>query len=49
MYIKEAIKNIQENNLTLMKENFRVALTEKAIQKIEEKKIKVAQSFFEKK
>lgn len=48
-HIKEAIKNIQQKKLDLMKENFNAALSEKAVQKLEEKKIDIAQSYFGKK
>lgn len=46
MYIKEALENIIEEKLDLMRENFRAALTEKAIQYLEEKKIEIAESYF---
>jgi hypothetical protein len=46
MYVKEAIQNILEKNLDEMKNNFQSALTEKAIAQLEEKKIKIAQSYF---
>jgi regulator of replication initiation timing len=46
MYIKEAIENILEKNLDEMKNNFSAALTEKAIMRLEEKKIKIAQEYF---
>jgi hypothetical protein len=46
MYIKEAIQNILEKNLDEMKNNFQAALTEKAIQQLEERKIQIAQSYF---
>jgi hypothetical protein len=46
MYVKEAIQNILEKNLDEMKNNFQAALTEKAISQLEEKKIKIAQSYF---
>jgi hypothetical protein len=49
MYIKEAIKNILDKRLELMKENFSMALTSKAVQKLEEKKIEIAQTYFGKK
>ena len=42
MYIKEALKNILDKKLEMMKENFNAALTSKAIQKLEEKKIEIA-------
>lgn len=47
--IKEAIQNIRDKKLDLMKENFTAALSEKAVQKLEEKKIEIAQSYFGKK
>jgi hypothetical protein len=46
MYITEAIGNILEEKIDLMRENFRAALTEKAIQSLEEKKIEIAESYF---
>lgn len=46
MYIKEALGNIVDKDLNLMKENFNSALTEKALQKLEERKIEIAQSYF---
>jgi hypothetical protein len=46
MYIKEALDSIVEKNLDLMKENFNNALTEKAIHKLEERKIDIAQGYF---
>jgi hypothetical protein len=49
MHIKEAINNIKEKKLEQMKENFNAALTEKAVQKLEEKKIEIAKSYFGKK
>jgi hypothetical protein len=49
MHIKEAINNIKEKKLEQMKENFNSALTEKAVQKLEEKKIEIAKSYFGKK
>jgi hypothetical protein len=46
MHIKEALENILENKLNLMKENLQSVLTEKAIEKIEERKIEIAQNYF---
>lgn len=46
MYIKEALNNILDKKLVNMRENFNAALTEKAVQKLEEKKIKIAESYF---
>lgn len=45
MSIKEGIKNIIENKLDSMKANFNAALTEKAIQKLDEKKIEIAKNY----
>lgn len=47
MHIKEAIKNIGEKKLESMKENFKNAIVEKAVEKLEEKKIEIAQSYFD--
>lgn len=49
MSVKDAIKNIREKKLEQMKENFNAALTTKAVGKLEEKKINIAQSYFGKK
>lgn len=49
MHIQEAIKNIREKKLEQMKENFNAALTTKAMQKLEEKKIAIASNYFGKK
>lgn len=49
MYIQEAIKNIAEKKLDEMKHNVNAALSEKAIEKLEEKKIDMAKAFFAKK
>ena len=46
MSIKSALKDIVENNLDSMRQNFSAALTEKAVQKLEEKKIEIAQNYF---
>lgn len=48
MSIKAGLKNILENNLDGMKQNFSSAITEKAIHKLEEKKIDIAQKYFAK-
>lgn len=49
MYIQEAIKNIAEKKLDEMKQNVYAALSEKAMEKLEEKKIDMAKAFFVKK
>lgn len=46
MYIQKAIANIAEKRLDEMKENFSAAITEKAVQRLEERKIEIAQSYF---
>jgi hypothetical protein len=46
MYITEAIENVLDKRLDLMKENFESALNEKAVQKLEERKIEIAQNYF---
>jgi regulator of replication initiation timing len=48
MYIQEAIKNIAEKKLDEMKQNIHSALSEKAIVKMEEKKIEMAKEYFAK-
>lgn len=42
MKIHEALKNLSEKRLDLMKENFSQALTQKAVEKLHEKKQEVA-------
>lgn len=49
MHIQEGIQNIREKKLEQMKENFNAALTMKAMQKLEEKKISIASNYFGKK
>lgn len=44
--INEAIENILENNLIDMKENFKTALEEKAMEKLEERKKEIAAEYF---
>jgi hypothetical protein len=46
MYIKEALNNIIDKKLDLMKENLQAALTEKAIEKLEDRKIQIAETYF---
>jgi hypothetical protein len=46
MHIQKAIANITEKKLDEMKQNLNAALTEKAIEKLEERKIDIAQSYF---
>jgi hypothetical protein len=44
--INEAIENIMEDNLVAMKDNLMVALQEKAIEKLEERKKDIAANYF---
>jgi Domain of unknown function (DUF6321) len=44
--INEAIENIMEDNLSAMKENLMVALQEKAMEKLEERKKDIAANYF---
>ena len=44
--IKEAIENIAEENLSEMKENLMLALQEKAMEKLEERKKEIAANYF---
>jgi C4-dicarboxylate-specific signal transduction histidine kinase len=46
MSIKQALNNILENNLDAMRQNFTSALTTKAVEKLEERKIEIAKSYF---
>lgn len=46
MSIKKALSNILEGNLDAMRQNFSATLTEKAVQKLEEKKIEIAKNYF---
>lgn len=49
MSIKQAINNILENNLDAMRQNFSAAITTKAVEKLEERKIEIAKNYFGKK
>ena len=46
MTIKNALNNILEGNLDEMRQNFSSALTTKAVEKLEERKIEIAKSYF---
>ena len=46
MTIKNALYNILEGNLDEMRQNFSSALTTKAVEKLEERKIEIAQNYF---
>lgn len=43
--IKSGLKNLREGNYDAMRTNFKTVLTEKAVERIEEMKIKVAKTF----
>ena len=46
MSIKRALDNILEGNLDGMRQNFSSALTTKAVEKLEERKIEIAKNYF---
>jgi hypothetical protein len=46
MSIKRALDNILEGNLDEMRQNFSSTLTTKAVEKLEERKIDIAKSYF---
>lgn len=46
MSIKKALDSILEGNLDEMRQNFSSALTTKAVEKLEERKIDIAKSYF---
>ena len=46
MSIKRALDNILEGNLDEMRQNFSSALTTKAVEKLEERKIDIAKNYF---
>jgi hypothetical protein len=49
MSVDKALENIMEGNLDAMRQNFSTALTQKAVQKLEERKIEIAKNYFGKK
>jgi hypothetical protein len=46
MSIKKALDSILEGNLDEMRQSFSSALTTKAVEKLEERKIDIAKSYF---
>lgn len=46
MSIKRALDSILEGNLDEMRQNFSSALTTKAVEKLEERKIEIAKNYF---
>lgn len=46
MSIKTAVKYIMEGKLDQMKSELNTALSEKAVQKLEEKKVEIAKNYF---
>jgi hypothetical protein len=46
MSVKNAIDNILENNLEAMRQNFSSAITTKAVEKLEERKVEIAKNYF---
>lgn len=49
MKIQEALKHMEDKNLDLMKENFHRAITQKAVEKLEEMKQQIAADMLGKK
>lgn len=49
MTVSKAIHYMLENNLDKMREEISTSLTEKAVEKLEERKIEIAQTYFGKK
>ena len=49
MSVDKALANIMEGNLDEMRKNFSSALAQKAVQKLEERKIEIAKNYFGKK
>ena len=46
MSVQKALDNILENKLDEMRTNFSSAITTKAVEKLEERKIKIAETYF---
>ncbi len=46
MSIQKALNNILENKLDEMRSNFSAALSTKAVEKLEERKIEISQNYF---
>lgn len=46
MHIREAIESLQEKKYDQMREHIGAALAEKAIQKLDERKIEIAKNYF---
>ena len=46
MSINKAIENIFEGKLDEMRQNFSAAITSKAVEKLEERKIQIAENYF---
>ena len=46
MSIRQALINLSENKLEEMNKNLRAALTKKAAEKLEEKKVEMARKYF---
>lgn len=46
MSINKALQSIMEGNLDAMRTNFSNALSTKAVEKLEERKIEIAKSYF---
>lgn len=46
MHIKEAIESLQNKKFDQMREHINTALAEKAMQKLDERKIEIAKNYF---
>jgi hypothetical protein len=46
MSVNKALNNILENNLDEMRQNFSAALSTKAVEKLEERKMEIAKNYF---
>lgn len=49
MSIKDGLQSILDNRLDAMRDAFSAALTAKAVEKLEERKVTIAQNYFGKK
>lgn len=46
MSVNKALNNILESNLDAMRQNFSAALSTKAVEKLEERKMEIAKNYF---
>lgn len=45
-YTKKVVENLQDGKLEEMRQNFNSALAQKAVKKLEEKKLEIASDYF---